>query len=126
MLLTISVTVIAAVMVAGVIFVIPVLLQARRTAREVEKLAEAIRMQIVPVSHDLTLISGEVNGILQSIHRQVEKVEDSINTVRDSAERLREFEEDILHRFEAPLSQLVALFSGISRGVGTFFRVLLR
>jgi len=126
MLQTISVTVIAAVMVVAVICLIPVLLQIRRTAREAEKVLESVRMQIVPVSHDLTLISGEVNGILQSIHRQVERVEDSITTVRDTAERLREFEEDLLRRFEGPLLKLAALVSGISKGVETFLRILLR
>ena len=126
MLQTISITVIAAVMVVAVICLIPVLLQIRRTAREAEKVLESVRMQIVPVSHDLTLISGEVNGILQSVHRQVERVEDSITTVRESAERLREFEEDLLRRFEAPLITLAALLSGISKGVETFFRILLR
>lgn len=126
MLLTISVTVIAAVMVAAIICLVPVLLQIRRTAREAEKVLETVRMQIVPVSHDLTLISAGVNGTLQSIHRQVEKVEDSITTVRDTAQRLREFEEDVFRRFEAPLFELAALVSGISRGIETFLRVLLR
>ena len=123
---TISITVIAVVMVCAVAFLIPLLVQVRRTAKEAEKVLETVRMQIVPVSHDLTLVSGEVNGILQSIHRQVEKVEDSINTVRESAERLRVFEEEVLHRLEAPLIQLAALGSGVSRGVATFFHVLLR
>jgi uncharacterized protein YoxC len=126
MLLTISVTVIAAVMLGLVIFLVPVLLQVRRTAREAEKVLEIVRMQIVPVGHDLTLISSEVNGILQSIHRQVEGVEDSVATVRDATERLREFEEGVLRRFEAPLFALAAVVSGISRGIETFFRILLR
>lgn len=126
MLLTISVTVIAAVMVGAVICLIPVLLQIRRTARTAEKVLETIHMQIVPVSHDLTLISNEAHGILQSIHRQVEKIEDSVTTLRDTAERLREFEEDILLKFEMPLVRLAAVVSGISRGIETFFRILLR
>ncbi len=126
MLLTIGVTVIAVIMIFAICFLVPVLLQVRRTAREAERVLETVRMQIVPVSHDLTLISNEVNGILQSIHRQVEKVEDSVTTVRDTAERLREFEEDILHKFETPLLELAALVSGVSRGMETFLRVLLR
>ena len=122
----ISVTIIAAVIVGAVICLVPVLLQIRRTAREAEKVLETVRMQIVPLSHDLTVISAEVNVILQSIHRQAEKLEHSITTVRDTAERLREFEEDILERFEAPLFKLAALFGEISQGIETFFRVLLR
>lgn len=124
--MTISIIVIAAIMVVAVIFSIPVLLQIRRTAQQVEKTIEAARMQMVPLSHDLTVISQNVNGILQSIHRQVDRLEESVTTVRDSAERLREFEEDMLYRLEVPLIEISTLLSAVSRGVETFFRMLRR
>ena len=44
MLLTISVTVIAATLVLLLIFLIPVLLQVRRTAHEAEKLIDSVRV----------------------------------------------------------------------------------
>jgi uncharacterized protein YoxC len=126
MLLTISVTVIAAIMVVALIFQIPILLQIRRTAREAEKFLETSRTQIVPLSHDLTVILQEVKTILQSIHRQVDRVEESVTTVRDAATRLREFEEEILGGIEGPLLELAALIKAISQGVSAFLRVLLR
>lgn len=126
MLLTISVTVIAAIMVVALIFQIPILLQIRRTAREAEKFLETSRTQIVPLSHDLTVIFQEVKTILQSIHRQVDRVEESVTTVRDAATRLREFEEEILGGIEGPLLELAALIKAISQGVSAFLRVLLR
>jgi uncharacterized protein YoxC len=122
MLMTISVTVIAASIVVVAIVLIPVILQIRRTAREAEKLLDTVRMQIVPLSHDLTVISKEVSGILQSIHRQVDRVEEGIATVRDAAERLREFEETVLIRVEEPLLELATLLSAVSRGIGAFLR----
>jgi uncharacterized protein YoxC len=124
--MTISVAVIAAIMVAGVLCLIPVLFQIRRTAQQVEKALETVRMQIVPVSHDVTIISQEVNGIIRSIHRQVDKIEDGVTTVRDGAERLREFEEDMVQRIEEPLIEMATLLSAVTRGVETFFRLLLR
>ena len=124
--MTISVAVIAAIMVAGVLCLIPVLFQIRRTAQQVEKTLETARMQIVPVSHDLTIISQEVNGIIRSIHRQVDKIEDGVTTVRDGAERLREFEEDMVRRIEEPLMEMATLLSAVTRGVETFVRLLRR
>ncbi len=126
MVLTVSVAVIAAIMVVAVCFVIPVLLQIRRTAREVEKTLETVRMQIVPLSHSVTALSQDAHGILQSLNRQVDKLEGGVTTVRESADRLREFEEDILRRLEGPLWELTALVSAVSKGVGTFVRMLLR
>jgi uncharacterized protein YoxC len=78
MLVTISITVIAASVVVFTLFLVPVLLQVRRTARELEKLVDTTRLQIVPLSHDLTAISSGVNGILKSIHRQMDKVEEGL------------------------------------------------
>jgi uncharacterized protein YoxC len=124
MLQTISVTVIAASIVILIIFLIPVLLQIRRTAREAEKTLETARTQIVPLSHDLTVISLEIKGIVQSIHRQVEKVEDGISTVGDAALRLREFEGRLERIVEGPLLEIAALSRGVIRGVEVFLRIL--
>jgi uncharacterized protein YoxC len=124
MILTISVIVIAVVMVVAVLFLILTLLQIRRTAREVEKVLETTRMQIVPLSHDLTVISQEVKGVLESIHRQVDRVEESITTVRDAFVRLRELEEEILPEIEKPLLELATLISAVSRAIKAFVRML--
>jgi uncharacterized protein YoxC len=107
-----------------IIFLIPVLLQIRRTAREAEKTLETARTQIVPLSHDLTVISLEIKGIVQSIHRQVEKVEDGISTVGDAALRLREFEGRLERIVEGPLLEIAALSRGVIRGVEVFLRIL--
>ena len=122
MLLTISVTVIAASIVVVVIVLIPVILQIRRTALEAEKLLESARMQVVPLSHDVTVIAREVDGILQSVRRQVDRVEDGIATVQGGAERLRDFEEAILTRVEAPLLELATVVRAASRGIVAFLR----
>jgi uncharacterized protein YoxC len=113
-------------MVIAVLFLIPSLMQIRRTAREVEKILETARMQIVPLSHDLTVISQEVNGILQSIHRQVDRVEEGVINVRDTAVRLREFEREIEEKIESPLLELATLVSAVTRGVEAFVRMLRR
>lgn len=126
MALTITLIVIAAVLVVATIFLIPTLLQIRRTSLEAEKFFETIRMQIVPLSHDLTVISKDLSGILQSIHRQAEKVEESITAVRDTVVHLREFEEGILHKIEEPLQETATLIGAIGRGIGALVRVLRR
>ena len=121
MLLTISATVIAAILVIVVLIKIPILLQIRRTAREIEKFFEIARTQIVPLSHDLTIISKEVNSILQSIHRQLDSVEEGINTFRDTAVHLRKLRNigDLLLKLPAPVPAVI-------RGIEAFVRVLLR
>ncbi|MGO8991042.1 MAG: DUF948 domain-containing protein [bacterium] len=126
MLQTISITIIAAAVVVVAIVLIPVILQIRRTASAAEKLFETVRMEIVPLSHDLTVISKEVSSIVQSIHRQVDKVEEGIATVQDAAGRLREFEEAILTIAGGPLLKLPTVISAVVRGIGAFVRFFRR
>ncbi len=116
-LLTISITVIAAIMVLVLIFLIPVLLQVRRTAHEAEKLIDSVRLQVAPVSRDVTAISREVKSVIQSIHRQVDRVEDGIEMVHDVAVRAKEFQLEVKRRIEEPLLQLAAVLGGVKRGV---------
>ncbi len=126
MLQTISITIIAAAVVVVAIVLIPVILQIRRTASAAEKLFETVRMEIVPLSHDLTVISKEVSSIVQSIHRQADKVEEGIATVQDAAGRLREFEEAILTIAGGPLLKLPTVISAVVRGIGAFVRFFRR
>ena len=120
MLQTISITVIAAAVVVVAIVLIPVVLQVRRTAGEAEKFLETARMQLVPLSHDLTVISREVSEIMQSVHRQVDRVEEGIATVQGAAERLRNFEEAIITTVENPLFELARLVRAVIRGITAF------
>ena len=124
--LTISVTVIAAILVLILIFLIPVLLRVRRTAHEAEKLIDSVRLQVVPVSRDITAISREVKSVIQSIHRQVDRVEGGIETVHDMAVRVKEFQLEVKRRIEEPLLQLAAVLGGVKRGVEAISSIFYR
>jgi len=125
-LLTISVTIIAAILVLVLIFFIPVLLQVRRTAHEAEKLIDSVRLQVAPVSRDITAISREVKSVIQSIHRQVDRVEDGIETVHDMVVRVKEFQIEVQRRIEEPLLQLAAVLGGVKRGVEAIASIFCR
>jgi uncharacterized protein YoxC len=125
-LLTISVTVIAAIMVLVLIFLIPVLLQVRRTAHEAGKWIDSVRLQVAPVSRDVGLISRDVKSIVQSIHRQVARVEDGIETVHDMAVRVKEFQWEVKRRIEEPLLELTAVVGGVKRGVEAISSIFCR
>jgi uncharacterized protein YoxC len=125
-LLAISVTVIAAILILTLIFLIPVLLQVRRTAQEAEKLIDSVRLQVAPVSRDVIAISREVKSVIQSIHRQVDRVEDGIETVHGMAVRVKEFQIEVQHRIEEPLLQLAAVYGGVKRGIEVISSIFCR
>ncbi len=98
----------------------------RRAAREFQQLVDTLRMQITPLSHDVTRISNEATMLLGDIRRQVEKVDDGVTAVRDMAVRVQSFEEEIEERVGEPLRDFAVLLNALARGMEAFFRVLLR
>ncbi len=125
-LMAISVTVIAAIMVLSLIFLIPVLLQVRQTAKEAEKLIDSVRVQVAPISRDIGLISRDVQSIAQFIHRQADRVETGIETVRDMAVRVKEFQVEIQRRSVKPLGMLISILGGFKHSIGSMARIVSR
>jgi uncharacterized protein YoxC len=125
-LLTISVTVIAVFVVILTVFLIPILLQIRRTSTELEKLAGAVRTEVVPLSRDMASFFQEANAILQSLRGNVDKLEEGLDHVRDIAIRLKGFERDVKNRAERPLEKIVSLAGAVWVGVDALLRIFRR
>jgi len=125
MLLTISVTVIAASVLAVVFFLIPVLLQFYRTCCEVKKLTESLNVQIESLSHNLNDVLHQMRDMLQSIGRQVNQMEEGVIAVRDIAVRLQEFQREIQERV-FPLFKVASLVGLGSKGLLSFIKFFRR
>jgi peptidoglycan hydrolase CwlO-like protein len=109
-LLAVSVTVIAVVMVMRAAFEILALVQVRRAAQEAEKM-------LASVSREVSSISTDVKSLVQAIHEQAERVEDSIETFHDMAAWMKAFQSEVKPGIEETLLQLAAVLGGVRRGV---------
>jgi peptidoglycan hydrolase CwlO-like protein len=109
-LLAVSVTVIAAIMMIRAVFEIFALVQVRRATCEAEKLLASVRREV-------SLISNEVKSLVQSIHEQTDRVEDSIETLHDMAAWMKAFQSEIKPGIEETLLQLAAVIGSGRRGV---------
>ncbi len=124
MVAEISLAVIAASFVIIVAVLIPALLRIRAAANEAQRLLETARMQMAPMIHDLTLILADARSIVHSLDREMVKVSDSLEAVRETARSVREFEAMVQERIERPLLDLAGTLSGLVKGFSVFFRVL--
>lgn len=124
MLLTISVTVIAASILVVVFFLIPVLLQFHRTLCEMKKLIETLNVQIEPLSRNLNDILRQTKDILQTIGQHVDRMEEGVMALRNIAVRLQEFQKELQDKV-FPLFKMVSLVGIGGKGllsVLKFFR----
>jgi uncharacterized protein YoxC len=121
-----SVMLIAGLLLLNTIFLVVFLLKAFKAFSEAQKLLETARLQLTPLSHDVTRITTEVKGILASVQRDVDKVGDSLDHVRDTTRNLKEFEYMIQERIQEPLLEITTLLSALVKGGKIFWQTLTR
>lgn len=125
MMMAWSLVVIAFCMVMIMLAAVAVLLRVRRLAMEAEKLVETVRMNMPPLIHDITKITGDVRSIVHTVERQTPKLGDAMEALRITARDVQDFERMLRERLERPLLDLTALMSGVMRGIVSFWRTLI-
>ena len=121
-----SVMLIAGLLLVNTIFLVVFLVKAFKTFSEAQKLFETARLQLTPISHDVTRITTEVKGILASVQKDLNKVGDSLDHVRDTTRNLKEFEYMIQERIQEPLLEITTLLSALIKGGRVFWQTLFR
>jgi uncharacterized protein YoxC len=121
-----SVMLIAGLLLVNTIFLVVFLVKAFKAFSEARKLFEAARLQLVPISHDVTRITTEVKGILTSVQKDMDKVGDSLDHIRDTTRNIKEFETMIQERIQAPLLEITTLLSALIKGGRVFWNTFTR
>lgn len=121
MVISVSVAVIAGLILINTIFLVAVLIKAVKAFGEAQRLLEMVRLQIAPITHDVTQIISDVRSIVRTAEKEMVKVEDSITAVRDTTRNLREFEALIQERIERPLLDITAVLSALIKGGKIFW-----
>ena len=121
-----SVMLIAGLLLLITIFLLVLLVKAFKAFSEAQKFFELARLQLTPISHDITRITTEVNGILRSVQKDVDKVGDSLEHIRDTTRNLKEFEHMIQERIQEPLLEISTLLSALIKGGRVFWNTFTR
>ncbi len=125
MLLTISVTVIAACILIFMIVLIPILLRFARTADELRKLIQTLSAQVIPLTTQMSEVIRHTEDLIQSFHKEAEHMGEGITALRDVAIRLRDFQREIQDK-TFPLLKLASLIGFGSKGVLSFIKFFRR
>ena len=121
-----SVMLIAGLLLLITIFLLVLLVKAFKAFSEAQKFFELARLQLTPISHDITRITTEVKGILHSVQKDVDKVGDSLEHIRDTTRNLKEFEHMIQERIQEPLLEISTLLSALIKGGRVFWNTFTR
>ncbi len=120
--ISVSVAVIAGLLFINTLFIIVALVRLIKTLGEAHKFIEMARLQLAPITHDVTEIVGDVRTIVKSLEKEMGKVGDSLTAVRDTTRNFQEFEALIQDRIERPLLDITAVLSALVKGGHVFWR----
>ena len=120
MILEISVAVIAFFVIVFVISLLITLVQIKRTAKEAAKLMETSRQQIVPISHDMTIIVNDIKRIVASIQKQMGMVEHGVGEIKDTIVRINQFEKVMQEKLQQPISEFITIIAAFSKALRVF------
>ena len=121
-----SVAIIAGLLLVNTVFIVTGLIRAMKTMTEAQKFIEMARLQIAPISHDVTQILSDVRSIVRTAEKDMDKVTDGLSAMRDTAVNLKEFEQRIQERIERPLLDIATTLSALAKGGKVFWTYLLK
>lgn len=124
MLWQISLLIIAIAFFLLVIFLVPSLLQIRRTARSVEMTSRTMNQNLPGILTNIDEITTNLTRTTQSVHQQVEGLAESVQKVRDVVDDVVNFEREIRTEVEPPIVETLATVTAVARGVRAFLDVL--
>ncbi len=119
--LLVVVEIIALASVAALcIFLFFVMVRVRSILIVIEKDLKEFSAKAMPVIENLEVITDRVKTISENIDEQVEVLKGAVNSFKDIAENIVDFERRVQDRIEEPVLETVSTFAAIFKGVRTF------
>ncbi len=95
-----------------------------RSVESIEKNVEELQKNAAPVLENAVIVSGNVKEITDSLKGQVGKINEIIETVKDTTDSIINFEQKTQKKFEYQLDETFNFVSAIVKGVKTFWSAL--
>lgn len=109
-----------------VAFLVPTILQLRRTAKTIEDVSGALDKNLPDILANLREISINLSAILAAGRHQVEAVGETISQVKGAVDDVLDFQRRMKGHIESPLLHAVSTISAVSKAVHAFLLVFLR
>lgn len=107
-----------------VAFLIPTILELRRSLRQVEKTAAQLNSHLPSIVKNLDDITTHVSHITNSGKNQMQNLESATARVKNLVENVSGFERRFKKQVESPLVQSIGTLTALTRAVHTFMTVL--
>lgn len=118
MIIEISVLIVSIAFLALILFLIPSIIQLRKSAKRIEEVSEQLNRQLPSILENINEITTNLNDLLTNGRQQVEKLGGAVDDIVD-------FERKIKHRVEDPLVETLTTIAAITKAVRAFLVIFL-
>jgi uncharacterized protein YoxC len=118
MIIEISILVVSIAVLALILFLIPSIIQLRRSAKRIEEVSEQLNQQLPSILKNIDEITTNLNGMMSNGRQHVEKLGNAVDDIVD-------FEKRIKHRVEDPLVETLTTIAAITKAVRAFLTIFL-
>ncbi len=102
------------------VYLIIVLVRVRTMLAEVERDWKELSLHAIPVLENLEVITEKVKNISESIGDQVDMLKQSLQSIKEVADNILNFERRVQNSIEEPVFETMSVFTGFFKGIRAF------
>jgi archaellum component FlaC len=91
---------------------------------EIENDVKEVSVRMIPVLENMEVITSKLRSITANVDDQMSIVRSSVQSLKEIADNVLEFERQVQDRIEAPVLEVAGILGSVVRGVAAFINRL--
>jgi uncharacterized protein YoxC len=106
------------------VYLVVVLTKVRAILGHIETDIKEVSVRVIPVLENLEVITSKLRSITANVDDQMTIVRSSVQSIREIADNIVEFERRVQERVEAPVLEVAGIVGSVVRGIAAFINRL--
>ena len=106
------------------VYLVVVLTKVRSILGHIETDVREVSIRVIPVLENLEVITSKLRSITANVDDQMTIVRSSVQSIKEIADNIVEFERRVQERVEAPVLEVAGIVGSVVRGIAAFINRL--
>ncbi len=106
------------------VYLVVVLTKVRSILGHIETDVKEVSVRVIPVLENLEVITSKLRSITANVDDQMTIVKSSVQSIKEIADNIVEFERRVQERVEAPVLEVAGIVGSVVRGIAAFINRL--
>lgn len=125
MIIEISILIICVAVLLLVLFLIPTIIQLKKSAKRIEEVSGQLNQQLPTILENISGITDNLNNILLTGRQQAEHLGEATQNLKTMVDDIVNFEKKIRYQVQDPIIETLTTIVAITKAVKTFLAIFL-